>query len=217
MENVQNNNLVQAWLVLTLALLFGIALSGVQTLLGPRIEDNKIKETMERIPLVLLGGEKARQLMEMEAPLSIEPGRISVEKQGRTKFYNVYGASFETGDPAGWVIKASGQGYADRIELLVGLDRDVEKITGLFVLDQKETPGLGNKIVEEAWQAQYINKAVDKPLKVVKGGAADSYDIDAISGATISSLSVTGIVNQAISDIAPPLKMRNGKNQKEEK
>ena len=59
MENVQNNNLVQAWLVLTLALLFGIALSGVQTVLGPRIEDNKIKETMERVPLVLLGGEKS--------------------------------------------------------------------------------------------------------------------------------------------------------------
>ena len=79
---------------------------------------------------------------------------------------------------------------------------------------RRKPPGLGNKIAEEAWQAQYINKAVDKPLKVVKGGAVYAYDIDAISGATISSLSVTGIVNQALSDLTVPLKLRNSENQK---
>lgn len=214
MEKVQNNNLIQAWLVLTLALLFGIALSGVQTVLGPKIEDNKIKETMEKVPVVILGVEKSRQLSEMGAGLKIEPRKISIQKGDRTKFYNVYGALFENGDRAGWVAKASGQGYADKIELLVGLDADAEKITGLFVLDQKETPGLGNKIVEETWQGQYIGKNIDNPLKVVKGGASGPYDIDAISGATISSVSVTGIVNQTISDLKDSLRAGNSENQK---
>ena len=64
--------------------------------------------------------------------------------------------------------KAGGQGYADKIELLVGIDALTENITGLFILDQKETPGLGNKISDTGWRSQFLDKPATSPLVVVK-------------------------------------------------
>ena len=200
-DYIKNSNLLQAWLVLLLASCFGAALAGVQVSLGPKIEANKIAETMEKIPGVILGQEKAEELAQAGQTLDISESMLKVDKKGIQKFYPVYEAKFEDGTPAGLVAKASGQGYADRIELLVGLDSTLSKITGLFILDQKETPGLGNKIVEQPWLAQFNGKDAGVPLKVVKGGNAAAHDIDAVSGATISSRSVTRIINQTVSDV----------------
>ena len=204
-ERFQNSNLLQAWLVLTLALIFGIALAGVQAALGPKIEANKIKETMERVPEVVLGVEAAQKLAASGETLNIQSRIIEVDKKDKKKFYTVYEARFQDNTVAGWVAKAGGQGYADKIELLVGIDALAENITGLFILDQKETPGLGNKISDTAWRNQFIDKPATSPLVVVKNKSQGPSNIDAISGATISSVSVCGIINQTVSDIGPKL------------
>jgi electron transport complex protein RnfG len=106
---------------------------------------------------------------------------------------------------AGWVAKTAGQGYADKIEMLVGFDPLVREITGIFVLEQKETPGLGNKIVTEEWRRQFAAKPTDKPLAAVKGKAKADNEIDAITGATISAKAVTDIINTAVKDLRDPL------------
>ncbi len=203
MKSLFQTNLGQAWLVLLLALIFGSSLAGVQAALGPRIEDNKLKETLEKVPVVILGQTAADDLVAKGEPLTITPNTVSVDKNGITKYYTLYRADYVDGTTAGWVAKTAGQGYADRIELLVGLDGNADKVTGLFILDQKETPGLGNKIVEDGWRAQFSGLSTDTPFKVVKIGKGGVNEIDAISGATISSRSVTKLVNQAVSDLKP--------------
>jgi len=80
-DGYQNNNLLQAWLVLTLALIFGIALAGVQAALGPKIEANKIKETMERVPEVVLGVEAAQKMTASGETLNIQSRIIEVDKK----------------------------------------------------------------------------------------------------------------------------------------
>ena len=205
MTTLRNSNLFQAWLVLVLATVFGTALAGIQSKLGPIIEENKIKETMEKIPSLVLGEDQAKKTMHQKDFLVIEPRVIEIKKNGRTKFYTVYDALFKDGSVAGHVAKASGQGYADNIEVLIGLDAGANTITGLFILDQKETPGLGNRILEKPWRDQFLNKPSNKHLLVVKGKAEEAYEIDAISGATISSRSVTGIVNKTIADVKTQL------------
>jgi len=197
----QNNYLFQAWLVLTLAAVFGISLAGVQQALGPVIETNKINETREKVPSVILGQKGAADLADSGGSLSIAPRTIEVEAGAQKKRYTVFEARHSDGRLAGWVTKASGQGYADKIELLLGFSPDAAHITGIYVLEQKETPGLGNKIVEEKWRAQFVKKSTDKRLDVVKGGAASPNDIDAITGATISSKSVTDIINRTAEDL----------------
>jgi electron transport complex protein RnfG len=203
MKSIFETNLGQAWLVLLLAIIFGSSLAGVQAALGPRIEENKLRETLEKVPVVILGQTAVDELQAKEQTLTILPNTVSVTRQGVTKFYTLYRADFADGTTAGWVAKTSGQGYADRIELLVGMDQNAEKVTGLFILDQKETPGLGNKIVEDAWRDQYSGKSTATPFTVVKLPRGGENEIDAISGATISSDAVTNLVNQAVSDLKP--------------
>ena len=209
MASFRNSNLVQAWLVLVLATVFGTALAGIQVKLGPVIEENKTRETMEKIPGLVLGKRAGNH------GLLISSRVIGVEKNGVSRFYPVYDLRLKDGSLAGHVAKAAAQGYADKIELLLGLDAGGNKITGLFILDQKETPGLGNKILEQPWRDQFTGKAADTPLVVVKTGAAKPNEIDGISGATISSRSVAGIVNTTIADIRDKLAATGEKEETE--
>ncbi|GBC61849.1 FMN-binding protein [Desulfonema ishimotonii] len=204
-ERLRNNNIIQAWLVLILTLIFGSSLAGIQMTLGPRIEENKINETREKVPELVLGQEAAQKLAESGQALEITPLSVVVDKGVKKVSYSVFEAIGPDKKRAGWVVKTRGQGYADRIELLLGLSPDAKKVTGLFILDQKETPGLGNKIVTPEWRGQFIGKATAGSLSVVKGSATAPDQINAITGATISSDSVTGIINAAIADLRGPL------------
>lgn len=200
----KNSNLAQAWLVLLLALCFGAALAAVQINLSGIIAANKLNETLSKVPDLIWGTEKAAQLKDQQVPVEILPGTLTVKKAAKSVSYPIYRLS-RNGQIEGWVIKSGGQGYADKIELLLGLDPEAETITGLFVLEQKETPGLGNKIISPQWRDQFTRKKTARLLEVKKnsgqGTNPDSTAIDAITGATISSRAVTGIVNGIVGDI----------------
>ena len=214
---LKSSNLVQAWLVMVLAVGFGISLAGVQLLLGPVIEGNKLNETLEKVPELVLGNFLAAKMASENQTLEIVPRQVTVKKLDRTKFYIVYEARYQ-GDLKGWVVKTKGQGYADTIELLLGLSPDLRSITGLFVLDQKETPGLGNKIITHAWRSQFVDAPADRTLVVIKTGSSRPGEIDVVTGATISSRSVTAMINTAIGDLrnplttAPPSQGKGGKH-----
>jgi Na+-translocating ferredoxin:NAD+ oxidoreductase subunit G len=200
-KRFQDNYIVQAWLVLLLACLFGFILAGVHVTLGPKIETNKINETLQKVPEVILGQPAAQKLAAEGTSLIIDPRSIEVEKLGKKKLYSVFEAKYPDGRPAGWVTKAMGQGYADKIELILGLDPNAENLTGIFILGQKETPGLGNKIQEDAWRGQFAGKSTNQQLRVIKGGVSDNNTIDAITGATISSKAVVDIINSSVGDL----------------
>ncbi|BBO68060.1 hypothetical protein DSCA_19900 [Desulfosarcina alkanivorans] len=198
------SSLVQAWLVLLLAVSFGVSLAGVQLVLGPVIEANKINETLEKVPELVLGSDLAAKMTDQNQSLDIAVRRVAVTKTDRDKAYSVYEARYQ-GELRGWVVKAKGQGYAGVIEILVGLSPGLKTITGVFVLDQKETPGLGNKIITTEWRGQFIGAPADRSLMVVKGGAVQPGEIDAVTGATISSKSVAAMINVAVADLRKPL------------
>ena len=201
---LRKSSFVQAWLVLVLAVGFGVSLAGVQLALGPVIESNKINETLEKVPELVLGNFLAAKMASENQTLEIVPRQVTVKKPDRSKFYSVYEARYQ-GDLKGWVVKTKGQGYADTIELLLGLSADLRTITGLFVLDQKETPGLGNKIITDEWRSQFVAASADRSLVVIKTGASRPGEIDAVTGATISSKRVTAMINTAIGDLREPL------------
>ena len=203
-EHVKSNFFSQAWLVLLLAICFGALLAAMQITLGPTIEANKINETLEKVPEMVLGVARAQELAAGQQAVDVAPLSVEVGKAGKTVRYSVYEDKTD-GQLAGWVAKTAGQGYADKIEMLIGFDPQVDKITGIFVLDQKETPGLGNKIVTDEWRGQFVSKATDQPLAAVKGKAKAGNEIDAITGATISSKAVTDIINTAVKDLRNPL------------
>lgn len=94
----------------------------------------------------------------------------------------------------GYIVLSYGKGYSSFIKLLVAVDADM-KVTGIDVLGHAETPGLGDQIETDQFKGQFKGKGIDN-LVVVKGETAN--DIQAISGATISSRGVTRGVKEAV-------------------
>jgi len=91
------------------------------------------------------------------------------------------------GDTIGYVIQSFGKGYSSYINTFVATDKDfvVQKIN---ILGHAETPGLGDEIETDWFKNQFQGKTLEH-LKVIKGETKE--DIQAISGATISSRAVT--------------------------
>ena len=99
----------------------------------------------------------------------------------------------------GYMLRASGMGYVDKIEVLIGVDAKVKNITGIYVLAQIETPGLGNKIRSEDFESKFIAKSTTQGIFAQKTAQLpESNDIQAITSATISSQSVCSIVSRAV-------------------
>jgi electron transport complex protein RnfG len=187
----------QAWLVILLAICYGGALAGVETTLGPKIAENKKNETYDKIPDLVPGADKQKTV------------EVTVE-DATGDSQRVYKAIAADGRQLGWVLPAGGQGFADRIELLIGLDAQATRITGLYVLDQKETPGLGDYISGIDFQSRFQGAPTAEPLIAVKGDPAAPNEIRAITGATISSESVAAIVNRAVADFKEPIRQLAG-------
>jgi len=177
--------LTQAWLVLLLATGFGAALAGVHLTLKDEIAANKRRDTLGRIPKLVPGAQ--------EGQVARVAGKL------------VYRAVDAGGGQVGWVVPASGQGYNDRIELLIGLDLEARTLTGLYVLDQKESPGVGSKITSpKLFLDQFAGLMLDNPVKVDKDDPTST--IHAIGSATISSRAVCGIVNGAVEQLGEALR-----------
>ena len=181
-----DNYLVQAWLILLMAALYSAVLILVQLNWGPIIDKNKREATYSQIPYLVPNTDVANVV---EKTLEKDNKKITA--------YQCFDSQKRL---TGWVLPASGQGFADAVDLLVGLDASTKKLTGLVVLNQKETPGLGNFIKEEYFRKQFIGTAADKDITVVKGqdGNPETNEIKALTGATISSQSVCTIINTTL-------------------
>ena len=97
-----------------------------------------------------------------------------------------------------YVVTSESKGYGGRIELLVAVDMN-RKVVGVSITDNNETPGLGEKATRPEFTDQFKDKIADH-LKVVKD-KSDKADIQAVTGATISSKAVTQGVKNAITEV----------------
>lgn len=89
---------------------------------------------------------------------------------------------------AGYAYLAKGKGYGGYIDILVALE-DETTIRGISIVRHSETPGLGAKITENEYRDQYIGLDIDDAVLEYDGG-----QVDAITGATISSKAVADAV-----------------------
>lgn len=179
-------HILNAWLVIVISLAFGAALAATHLLVKDRIEENVLNEALAQVQVLV-------------------PGATSGEKVeiDRTTVYKAYGADKQQ---IGWVLPATGRGFVENITVLVGLDLPAERITGLYVLEQRETPGLGSKIKDEKWRGQFVAKSAVKPLKVMRGRTSGADDeILAITGATISSRAICDTVSRDVAEFRAQL------------
>ena len=116
---------------------------------------------------------------------------------GGVEVENVLKAVDASGNELGFVITSlSNDSYGGVVKLSVGLKED-GTITGIEFLEINDTPGLGLKAKEPAFKDQFTGKNAQS-LSVTKSGNADDTQINAISGATITSSATTNAVNAAL-------------------
>jgi electron transport complex protein RnfG len=131
-----------------------------------------------------------------EEPPPADPAEGGVEK--------IYVGFDVDGRATGVAVKAAAAGFQDIITLIYGFDPAGGKLLGMKVLESKETPGLGDKIEKDlGFVAQF--EGAFPPLKAVKRATGASGEIDAITGATISSRTVVRIINESLARLRVPI------------
>jgi len=98
---------------------------------------------------------------------------------------------------AGYVFTVATKGYGGNIEMMVGID-ERGKITDVKIISHSETPGLGSKAAAEPFDSQLSGFIPSQPLEVVKRESSKPEEIEAISGATITSRAVVKGVQAAV-------------------
>ncbi len=105
----------------------------------------------------------------------------------------------------GYGFLAQGQGYQGKIKLLAVIDPSLSHLGGIEVVDSLETPGLGAKIAESQFKEQFKRLRVSVEIDSTK-------DIQAITGATVSSRAVVSILNKRIETLKEQIShLRGGK------
>lgn len=124
-----------------------------------------------------------------------------------SEFKRVYIGRDANGETRGVAISRGESGFQDVIMVIFGYDPVAGTLSGMKILDSKETPGLGDKIFKDMNFVDQFFAGPQTPLQGVKSGAGKGQpnEIDMITGATISSKAVIGIINHALEEWKPIL------------
>ena len=109
---------------------------------------------------------------------------------------------YSDGASVGYAFLAVGKGYGGEISILVGLE-DETTIKGITIISQSETPGLGSRIAESSFASRFAGVNIGEVALKQEGG-----QIDAITGATISSRAVIDAVRTTAMEKVKSLKER---------
>lgn len=159
-------------MILVLGLIAAISaglLAGVNMWTAPLIEENAQMRLQETLASVIDADE--------------------FQEQEGTE-YSLWHAQ-KSGSLVGYVVRLKGQGYSSAgIDILIGLNTEAV-VQGVYIFSHSETPGLGDKVTNKDFLSQFAGKGIEDPI-------AKGTDIDAISGATSSSMAVIGSVRRAV-------------------
>ena len=174
-----------------------------------RIENNKAEALEKAIFRVLPGMvEKETFQLDQDNSFAVVDGEQSPEDQ------LVYAGYDENDSLVGMAVEASGLGFADVLRILYGYDPEKQQIVGFYVLESKETPGLGDKIEKDpdflanfsALDVSLVDdhSAIKNTVVPVKNGTKENpWEVDGITGATISSRAIGNIIGASTEQWVP--------------
>lgn len=113
-----------------------------------------------------------------------------------TGLLEAYRAVDDQDNTIAWVFVASTRGYGGQVPVMLAISPDQE-ISGIKVLKNEETPGLGKKVADAFFITQYLNQAVDKGF-VLTSPADGQVVVDSVAGATVSSRAVNTAIGIAV-------------------
>ena len=129
----------------------------------------------------------------------------------------VFAGFGKSGELVGLAIGAQGMGYQDTIQLLYGYNPATESVIGIRVLESRETPGLGDRVEKDPDYLRNFEQLdvrvsddgerLEHEIAFVKSGEKkELWQIDGITGATISSRAVAEMLQRSTNDWVPRIR-----------
>lgn len=166
-------------------------------------------EALEKAVFKVVPGISKTRIFELTAEGTFVPS------DGKDRSKTLVYAGYDDSDVfKGIAIEASGQGYADILRILYGYDPETQTVVGFYVLESKETPGLGDKIEkDETFLANFkaltlalaedLSKIQNPVVPVKSGMKKNPWEVEGITGATISSRAIGNIIGESSAKMIP--------------
>ena len=191
-------------LVATLAVagaLAGLLIVLVNLQTKPIIDKYKAEQLKLAVYEVLPGVDRYTTYYLVDETLAVSLPQGAKESE----FKRIYVGYNTQNQVSGVAISRGESGFQDVVQIIFGFDPATGKLSGMKVLDSKETPGLGDKIFKDMTYVNQFFAGPDTPLIPVKPGKGKGLpgEIDTITGATISSKKLVEIINHALEEWKP--------------
>jgi len=186
-----------ALILFAITLISGVCLGFVYDITKKPIEQATIAANNATYKEVLSTAESFDKVEGSDEKIAAVADELLTKGYGGVAIESVLAGKDASGTVVGYVINSlSNDSYGGAVKLSIGFDAD-GAITGVGIREISDTPGLGLKAKEADYRDQFVGKNAEV-LKVTKSGSAADDEINAISGATITSNATTNAVNAAL-------------------
>jgi electron transport complex protein RnfG len=184
--------------------LSGLILVSAYVITKPRIEKNK-EEALQAAIYHVIPGCATYDVLTLDGGRLIKRDKSTAEAKTGKRIFVGYDSS---GAVKGFAIPASESGFQDVINLIYGFEAQQNLIIGFEVLDSKETPGLGDKIIkDEHFLSNFTALAVESSIEAAKPGTKNrANQVETITGATISSKAVIRALQKSLEEWRPAIR-----------
>ncbi len=194
-------------------LMCGLLIVGVFQWTGPRIARNRA-EALERAIFQVLPAARSSTTFRL-----VDGERFEPRGEGDAADSLVHAGYDAEGELVGLALEGRGMGYQDVIHVLFGYAFADETVVGIRVLESRETPGLGDRIeTDPGFLANFdaldvrldeSGSALAHAIEPVKPGEkTEAWQVDGITGATISSVAIANILDQSAAFWIPRIRAR---------
>ena len=192
------NKIIKDALALTLiTLVAGVALGGVYEITKDPIAKQEAQAKAEAYEQVFTDA-AAFEAVEMDDTLT-QTIRDQLDQEGykAQTIEEIMRAEDQSGETLGYAFTVvTSEGYGGDIQFSMGVQKD-GTLNGISILSIGETAGLGMNADTPAFKEQFVGKQVEK-LQYTKNGATQDDEINAISGATVTTNAMTNGVNAGL-------------------
>jgi len=181
----------------------GVSLAKVKTEGQIRLNE---ETKLQRVILTVFGIIESGQQMDAAAVKELYAKRVTRQTVEDLMVYTGF-VGDEKKEIIGYAFPVGGMGLWSRIDGMLALDADLQKIIGIDFIRHGETPGLGGRITERWFKEQFKGKVISNGGKekfitfVKQGKEAAGDEVHAITGATLTSLGVEDFLNKDIAHI----------------
>lgn len=199
-----------------ITLIAGFALGLVHEITAPAIAAQEQKSKTEAYYKAFPEAEEFTEDIELSKQVENAGSVLEENGYGKAAINEAFLAKDASGKILGYVVRVTTEeGYKGGIVIALGYGLD-GIVKGMEVTTINETAGLGSKAAEDSFTGQFVGKKVEQ-FEYTKTGSAKDNQVDAISGATITSSAVVNEVNAGICFITNYMQTENmtGGNQNE--